>query len=132
MADIKRILEKAKTIAIVGLSPQKGRASNGIAEYLLNQGYRIIPVNPAFEEILGQKCYPSLADIPADITIDIVDVFRKGEDTPPIARAAVKAGAACLWLQLGITNEESKEIAQAAGIAFVQDRCIKVEHSRYY
>jgi len=131
MANIEKILKKAKTIAVVGLSPKLGRASGMVAQYLLNRGYRVIPVNPMYEEIMGLKCYQSLTDIPGEIQIDIVDVFRKGQDTPPIALEAVKIGASCLWLQLGILSEDSKKIANDGGLAFVQDHCIKVEHQRH-
>ena len=131
MADIAGILKRAKTIAVVGLSPKPGRASGMVTQYLINRGYKIIPVNPVYEEIFNLKTYPSLLDIPGDITVDIVDVFRKGQDTPPIAREAVQIGASCLWLQLGILNEDSKKIALEGGLAFIQDRCIKVEHQHY-
>jgi predicted CoA-binding protein len=130
MKNIEELLKKAKTIAVVGLSPNPDRPSGKIAEYLMSRGYTIIPVNPRYEEMMGMKSYASLLDIPEGVRVDIVDVFRKGEDTPPIAREAVKIHASCLWLQLGITNEESGDIAREAGLDFVQDKCIKIEHQR--
>lgn len=117
-----------KTIAVVGLSPKPERASNDVSRYLMAQGYTIIPVNPGHEEILGLKCYPSLKDIPAPV--DIVQVFRKAELTPPIAREAVEIGAKGLWLQLGISNKEAAEIAKAGSLHVVMDKCMKIEHGR--
>jgi predicted CoA-binding protein len=131
MDRIETILKNAKTIAVVGLSPKPERASYGVANYLISKGYTIIPVNPVYDEIMNLKSYSSLSDIPSNIKIDIVDVFRKAEDTPPLAREAVKIKAPCLWLQLGIANEESEKIALEAGIDFIQNRCIKIEHNRY-
>ncbi|MEM7180367.1 MAG: CoA-binding protein [Spirochaetota bacterium] len=129
MRDIKTILSESKTIVVFGLSAKTERASHTVAQYLLRAGYTIIPVNPGQTEILGQKCYKSLEEIPGDIQVDIVDVFRKSEDTPPIAKAAVAIGAKCLWLQLGIENKESLAIARDAGLDYVEDKCIKIEHS---
>ncbi len=117
-----------KTIAVVGISPKPERPSNEVARYMLAHGYTIIPVNPGHEEILGLKCYPSLKDIP--VPVDIVNVFRKAELTPPIARAAVEIGARGLWLQLGISNEESADIAKAGNLEVVMNKCIKIEHRR--
>jgi predicted CoA-binding protein len=131
MKTIEEILKEAKVIAVVGLSPKPGRASGTVAQYLVSRGYTIIPVNPMYDEVMGQKSYPGLLDIPGDIKVDIVDVFRKSEDTPAIAGDAVKINASCLWLQLGIANEESKQIAVEAGLDFVQDKCIKIEHRRF-
>lgn len=131
MKNIEEILKKAKIIAVVGLSPNPGRPSGIIAEYLISRGYTIIPVNPQYEEIMGMKSYASLLDIPEGDRVDIVDVFRKGEDTPPIAREAVEIHASCLWLQLGIISVESGNIAREAGLDFVQDKCIKIEHQRW-
>lgn len=132
MKNIEDILKTAKTIAMVGLSAKPGKASGVVAGYLISRGFTIIPVNPVYEEVMGLKAYRSLTDIPGDIKVDIVDVFRKGEDTPPIAREAVKIAASCLWLQLGIKNEKSKKIAKEAGLDFIQDRCIKMEHRRLF
>jgi predicted CoA-binding protein len=129
-ATIHRLLRESRTIAMVGLSPREDRPSYGVARYLLDQGYEVIPVNPraAGEEILGQKVYASLSDIPKPI--DIVDVFRRSEFTVPVAEEAVKIGAKALWLQLGITNNEAVRTAAAAGLDTVQNRCIKIEHGK--
>ena len=123
------ILKESKTIVVVGLSPKPHRASNQVAKYMQENGYKIIPVYPREEEILGEKVYRSLEEI--DFEIDIVDVFRKGEDTPPIVEKAVKLkGVKCVFLQEGVTNEKSKEIAKKAGIFYVEDKCLMVEHKR--
>ncbi|MFC1619009.1 CoA-binding protein [Candidatus Neomarinimicrobiota bacterium] len=124
---IKKILEM-KTIAIVGLSPNETRPSYGVAKYLLGQGYTIIPVNPGHMEILGQRSYPSLAEIPEPI--DIVDVFRRPEHVVPIAQEAVAVGAKAFWLQLGIVNDDAIKIVEDAGLWAVQNRCLKIEHAR--
>jgi predicted CoA-binding protein len=118
---------RLKTIAVVGMSPKPERASNDVARYMQRQGYTIIPVNPGHDEILGLKCYPDLKSIPHQV--DIVDVFRRAELTPEITNAAVEIGAQAVWLQLGIANDEARLIAEAAGLKFVMDRCIKVEHA---
>ncbi|NPA12016.1 MAG: CoA-binding protein [Epsilonproteobacteria bacterium] len=123
------ILKESKTIVVVGLSPKPHRASNQVAKYLQECGYKIVPVYPREEEILGEKVYRSLDEI--DFEVDIVDIFRKGEDTPPIVQKAVKLpGVKCIFLQEGVTNETSKEIANQAGIYYVEDRCLMVEHKR--
>jgi hypothetical protein len=124
---ISRIL-KMHTIAVVGLSPKPDRPSNDVARYLLAQGYRMIPVNPVQDEILGLKCYPNLAAIPEPV--DLVDVFRRPEHCPPIAQEAVAIGAKALWLQLGIVNDDAARIASDAGLLVVMDRCINIEHAR--
>jgi len=127
---LRRILRQAKTIAIVGLSANWYRPSFFAAKYLQEHGYRVIPVNPAYEEVLGEKCYPSLKDVP--VKIDIVDCFRKSEDIEPIAKEAIEIGAPILWMQLGVTNEKAAAMARAAGLEVVQDRCVKIEHGRLY
>ncbi len=127
-ATLLEILTENKIVAVVGLSPKPDRASHRVAQYLQRMGYRIIPVNPGFDEILGEKSYARLEDIPQKV--DIVDVFRKSEDTPPVAESAVRIGARVLWLQLGIANEVAASIAQTGGLTVVQDRCIKIEHER--
>lgn len=124
---ISRIL-KMHTIAVVGLSPKPDRPSYDVARYLLDQGYKIIPVNPVQEEILGQKCYPNLSAIPEPV--DLVDIFRQPEHCPPIAKEAVAIGAKALWLQLGIVNDDAARIASDGGLLAVMDRCIKIEHAR--
>lgn len=127
---IKRILTNTQTIAVVGLSHKPERASNIVARYLLDHGCTVIPVNPGKSEILGQTAYPDLASIPGQI--DLVDVFRRSEYTPPIAEQAVAIGAKYFWLQLGIENAEAEQIAEAGGLEVVMNRCIKVEHARYF
>ena len=117
-----------KTIAVVGLSPNPGRASHSVSRYLLANGYRIIPVNPGHDEIMGFKTYPTLADIPEPV--EIVDVFRRAEYTPAIAEKAVAIGAQAFWLQLGISNDEAMQTATAGGLLAVQNLCIKIEHAR--
>ncbi|MFC3798080.1 CoA-binding protein [Cohnella sp. GCM10012308] len=125
--EIKRILQETRNIAVVGLSGDPDKTSHMVSAAMQAKGYRIIPVNPKETEILGEKCYKSLADIPEPI--DIVNVFRRPEHTPPIAEEAVAAGAKTLWLQLGIANDEAASIAAAGGLTVIMDRCIKVEDS---
>jgi len=125
-ATLTRLLEDARTIAVYGCSPKPDRTSHQIAAFLVEQGYNVIPVHPKADEILGQKVYPKLADIP--VHVDIVDVFRKAEFTPDIARQAVEVGAGALWLQQGIINEESYRIASEGGLIPVMDLCIAVMH----
>ncbi len=125
---LRRILAESRTIAVVGLSQNWHRPSNFAAKYLKHHGYRIIPVNPAYDEVLGEKCYASLADIPEPV--DVVDCFRRSEDIPPLADQAIAIGAKVLWLQLGVINLEAAERARAAGLDVVMDRCIKIEHAR--
>jgi predicted CoA-binding protein len=121
------ILRDARTIALVGASPKPDRPSHGVMRYLLAQGYDVIPVRPAgCDEVLGIPCVRTLAEI--DRPIDLVDVFRRPDATPPHAREAVAAGAGALWLQLGIRSEESRQIAEAAGLDYVEDRCTAVVH----
>lgn len=126
-SQIKQLLENSKTIAVVGLSDNPDRTSYMVSEAMQAKGYRIIPVNPNADAILGEKCYAALEDIPEDI--DIVNVFRRSEFTPDIARSAVAIRAKALWLQLGVSNEETAEIAAAGGLTVIMDRCIKVEDS---
>ena len=122
------ILRGAKTIAVVGLSSNPMRASNEVASYLKAVGYRIIPVNPNETEVLGEKAYARLEDVPE--TVDIVDVFRRSEVLPGIAGSAVKIGARVLWMQLGIENSEAVEIGRKAGLVVVENACLLVEHKR--
>jgi len=133
MSDIptlRRILAENKVIAVVGLSADWFRPSYFAAKYMQEHGYRIIPVNPRYEEILGEKCYKSLKDIP--VKVGIVDCFRKTEDIIPIARDAIDIGAKVLWQQLGVKNEEAAVMAQTAGLDAVMDRCVKIEHARLF
>jgi len=124
---IRILLESARTIAVVGLSPRPARASHQVARYLMAVGYRVIPVNPGFAEILGQRCFPDLPAVPEPI--DIVDCFRRSEYIEPIAADAVAVGAKVLWLQLGVVNEAAANIAARAGLTVVVDRCIKIDHA---
>jgi uncharacterized protein len=125
---LRGILESAKTVAVVGLSDKPGRDSYLVAEYLLRHGYRIIPVNPTVQEVLGEKSYASVTDIPEKV--DIVDIFRKPEAVGPVVDEAIAAGAKVVWMQLGIRNEEAADKAERAGLRAVQDRCMKIEHGR--
>ena len=126
---IQRVIHSAKTIAVVGLSPNELRASNFVGYYLKRHGYRVIPVNPRESEILGEESYESLAEVPEPI--DIVDVFRAPDALPAIAREAVAIGAGTLWCQFGVINEEAARIAEDGGMTVIMDRCLKVEHARY-
>jgi predicted CoA-binding protein len=128
IAGLRRILAQMRSVAVVGLSAHWYRPSYFAAKYMHDHGYRVIPVNPAYPEVLGQRCYPDLASIPE--CVDVVDCFRKPADIVPIARAAVAKGAKVLWMQLGIRNEEAAEIALAGGLDVVMDRCVKIEHAR--
>jgi uncharacterized protein len=113
---------------VVGLSDKPDRDSNRIARYLQEQGYRVLPVNPMLKEVLGEKAYPSLAQIPAEIRIDIVDIFRRSEEVPPIVDEAVQRGVGAVWMQLGVVHEGAAARARAAGIPVAQDLCIMVTH----
>ena len=124
----KEILEQSKIIAIVGLSPDKEKASNIVANYLIAHGYRIIPVNPGYDEILGQKSYKSLSDIPEKI--DIVDIFMRSEKVLPVVEEAIKLKPRAIWLQLGIINEEAKKLVEDKGITFFMNVCMKQEHEK--
>jgi len=126
---IQRCLLTAKTIAVVGLSGNPLRASNFVGFYLKRHGYRVIPVNPREPQILGERSFATLREVP--VPIDIVNVFRAPSALPGIAREAVAIGAKCLWCQFGVINEEGARIAEDGGLAVVMDRCIKVEHARY-
>lgn len=125
---IRDLLTAAGTVAVVGCSAKPERDSHRVAAYLQRVGYRVIPVNPGHSEILGVRAYPSLASIPAEVAVDIVDVFRRPEHVPPIAEAAIARPASALWLQLGVANPEAERRAAEAGLMVVSDRCIKVEH----
>jgi predicted CoA-binding protein len=128
--ELRALLGDAKTVAIVGLSSKPERHSYEVARYLQERGYRVIPVNPKETEVLGERAYPSLADVPAGVRIDVVDVFRRAEETPEIARQAVSVGARALWLQEGIVNDEAARIAFEAGLDVVMGLCIKTTRRR--
>ena len=133
MSDIvtlRRILAESRTIAVVGLSADWFRPSYFAAKYMQEHGYRIVPVNPRYPEILGERCYPTLSAIP--FKVDIVDVFRKTADVLPIAQEAVAIGAKCLWQQIGVINEQAQALALQNGLDSVVDRCVKIEHARLF
>jgi predicted CoA-binding protein len=127
---LRRILATAKVIAVVGLSADWFRPSYFAAKYMIEHGYTVIPVNPRYDAILGQKCYRSLREIP--VKVDIVDVFRKTADVAPIADDAIAIGAKVFWQQLGVTNADAARRAEAAGLEAVMDRCVKIEHARLF
>ena len=127
---LKRILDTYSTIAIVGLSDKVHRPSYFVGKYLLDHGYTVIPVNPSISEVLGQKSYASLEQIP--VPIDIVNCFRRSEQMEELARAAVEVNAKVLWMQLGVINEKARELAESHGIEVVMDRCTKIEHARLF
>ncbi|MEX1262631.1 MAG: CoA-binding protein [Actinomycetota bacterium] len=123
--ELRILLGQARTIAVVGLSSKPGRPSLDVAAYLQDRGFRIVPVNPRETEVLGEKAYPSLLDIPGDLQIDVVDVFRRAEETPEVAKDAVAIGAKVLWLQDGIVNDEAYRIASEAGLEVIMGVCIR-------
>lgn len=127
---LRRILEDYRTVAIVGLSKNWQRPSNFAAKYLQEHGYRVIPVNPVYDEVLGETCYPSLADIPEPV--DVVDCFRAAEEIPELAKQAIDINAKVLWTQLEIIHYEAADLATKAGLEVVMDRCMKIEHARFY
>ena len=128
--ELKALLGEARTIAVVGLSSKPDRPSLDVAGYLQDRGFRIVPVNPRETEVLGEQAYATLRDIPADLPIDVVDVFRRAEDTPDIARDAVAIGAKVLWLQAGIANDEAYRIASEAGLEVIMGVCIRAADRR--
>jgi uncharacterized protein len=129
---LRSILEKGRTIAVVGLSDKPERESNGVARYLIGQGYTIIPVNPAVPEVLGRTSYPSLSAIPSGITVDIVDIFRHSDQVGPIVDESLARGQAAIWMQTGIENAEAAARAQKAGVPVIQNTCIMRTHQRLH
>jgi predicted CoA-binding protein len=129
-AELRSILGDAETIAVVGLSSKPDRPSHDVAAFLQRRGYRIVPVNPNETEVLGERAYPSVLEIPDDIRVDVVDVFRRASETPPVAADAVARGAKVLWLQDGIVNEDARRIAEDAGLSVIMGVCIKRETER--
>ena len=127
---LRRILNDSHVIAMVGLSANWYRPSFFAAKYMLDHGYRVIPVNPAYQEVLGQKCYATLRDIPEQV--DIVDCFRESEEIMPLAEDAVTIGAKVLWMQIGVINEAAAEKARNAGLEVVMNRCVKIEYARLF
>jgi uncharacterized protein len=124
----ENLLRNAKTIAVVGLSSRRTRPSYGVSEYMQSAGYRIIPVNPNESEVLGEKAYPTLDDVPEHI--DIVDIFRRSELVPEVVEAAIRIGARGVWMQEGVVHEDAAQLARAAGLEVVMDRCILKEHRK--
>jgi predicted CoA-binding protein len=130
ISTLRRILRGCRTIAIVGLSADWHRPSNFVGKYLQQHGYRIVPVNPRYDNILGECSYKTLEEIP--FAVDMVVVFRRTEDVLPIARSAIAIGASCLWQQIGVKNLEADALARTAGLDSVMDRCVKIEHARLF
>jgi uncharacterized protein len=127
-SSLRHFLKTCQTIAVVGLSAEPDRPSFGVAQYMQARGYRIVPVNPKYTEILGEKCYDRLSDIP--FPVDMVNVFRKTADVLPVAQEAVRIGAKCLWQQIGVENLEAAAWAEKAGLLSVMNLCVKIEHAR--
>ena len=141
ISTLRDVLGRCRTIAVVGLSPQWHRPSYFAAKYMQSHGYRIVPVNPLVAaeggSILGERCFASVLEAAQAVAqqgvrIDLVDVFRRSADVPPLAEEAVAIGARCLWLQLGVRNDEAAERAEAAGLQVIQNRCVKIEHARLF
>lgn len=124
------ILTRYRTVAVVGLSPKPHRESYGVAQYMQAHGWRIIPINPNASEILGEPAYPSLAEAARHHRIELVNVFRNSEDVPPVVDEAISIGAKAIWMQVGVAHEEAAQVARAAGLQVVQNKCLMVEHAR--
>lgn len=129
MSEMEQILAETRTIAVVGLSSNPMRPSFGVTEYMQNAGYKIVPVNPKEENILGEKCFAALEDVP--VPVDCVNVFRQSDAVPEVVESAIRIGAKSIWLQLGVSHPEAEAKARAAGLQVVSDRCILVEHGRW-
>ena len=129
-AGLRDILTRAETIAVVGLSDKPERDSNEVARYLQSVGYRIVPVNPMVPQVLGERSYPSLREVPSEVRIDIADVFRRSEQVVPAVQEAIERRIPTAWLQLGVKNAEAAALAQRSGIRYVEDLCIMVQHRR--
>lgn len=129
LALVKEVLSTAKTIAVVGFSPKENRPSNMVGCYLMQAGFRVIPVNPGHSEICGVTCYPDLVSIPEPV--DVVDIFRRSEDVLPVVVEAIAIGAKVVWMQQGIINQEAAALAERAGLVVIMDRCIKVDHMQF-
>jgi uncharacterized protein len=131
-AELRALLTRARTIAVVGLSDKTERDSNEVARYLQTQGYRIIPVNPMLTEVLGERSYPSLAAIPSEVKVDIVDVFRRSDQVPPVVDEAIARHVPVVWMQLGVEHSAAAAKARAAGVVTVENLCIMVQHRRLH
>jgi predicted CoA-binding protein len=129
-ATLRELLERARTIAVVGLSDKPERDSNEVARYLLSQGYRVIPVNPMLPEVLGQKSYPSITAIPPEIRVDILDIFRRSDQVRPVVEEGLKRGVGAVWMQLGVENEEAAQLARDAHVPVHQNLCVMQQHRR--
>ncbi len=130
--EIRKILANFKTVAVVGISPKEDRPSYIVASFLKSKGYQIIPVRPDGEEILGEKVYHGLVEIPKEVEVEVVDIFRKSEDVPPIVDEAIWRGAKVVWMQEGVIHKEAAEKAEKAGLKVVMDRCMKKEYQRFF
>lgn len=129
---LRRIFDTSRIWAVVGCSPDRSRDSHRVAAYLQELGYRVIPVNPGADEVLGERCYPDIASIPADTPLDVVDVFRRSADAGTHVDEAVAVGAKAVWLQLGVIDAQAAARAEAAGLDVVMDRCPRIDHPRLY
>ena len=129
--DIKRLLECCRTIAVVGLSANPSRPSNAVARYMQTQGYRIVPVNPNHQAVLGEFCYPSLLEVPSSTPIDLVNVFRRPDAVAPVVDQTMQIGVGAIWMQEGVVDAKAARKAESAGLTVVMDRCLLKEHSRY-
>jgi uncharacterized protein len=129
-ARLREILERARTVAVVGLSDKPERDSNEVARYLQSQGFRVIPVNPTLTEVLGEKAYPSVSAIPADVPLDIVDIFRRSDQVPPVVEEALARGVRTIWMQLGVENPAAAAKARAQGATVFENLCIMQQHRR--
>lgn len=129
-AGLKRILGGTRTIAVVGMSAKPDRPSFRVAQFMRDHGYTVIPVNPAYDVVLGETCYPSLLEVP--VAVDMVDCFRRPDAMLPIVDDAIRVGAKTLWMQLGVINQAAAARAEAAGLEVVMDRCVKIEHARLF
>jgi|HubBroStandDraft_2_1064218.scaffolds.fasta_scaffold81776_2 uncharacterized protein len=129
-ARMREILTRAETVAVVGLSDKAERDSHQIAQYLQSVGYRVVPVNPVVPEVLGERSYPDLASVPSDVRVDIVDVFRRSEQVPPVVDEAIARKVPVVWLQLGVAHPEAAAKARAVGLVCYEDLCIMVQHKR--
>jgi predicted CoA-binding protein len=127
---LHEVLDRTRTIAVAGLSDTPQRDSNGVARYLQRAGYRIVPVNPNLSEVLGERCYPNMTEIPPNLTVDLVDIFRRSDQVLPIVDAAIARRVPVVWMQLGVTNSVAAERSRAAGLTVVEDLCIMREHQR--
>jgi hypothetical protein len=130
--DLREILTRSNTVAVIGISPKPDRPSHRVAAYLQSHGYRIIPVRPDGDTVLGEKVYPTLSDIPKEIKVDIADLFRKSEEVPPVVEEALQRGVKVIWMQEGVVHPEACRKAEDTGLQVVMDRCIKKVHQRLF